>query len=754
MSARALRSLLVLSVLAVSSTAFAQGADEETFKTLFREGIEEFKRGNVEEAYQKLEQALRIKVDDRLVLYMRDEAQAAVLQRMLMAGGKIRETALRILELAKGKAEDYKRDHDEREKLVLALDSNDFTQVTEATLKLQACGTWACENLVAHLGDAKSETLRTNVIVCLTRMRDEATLAVNEALSSSDKLTKQNACVVLGNMGDIRGLGELRRVAEDGSEDAEVKAAATRAIDRIMAGHPEEQALVGKVAKETYVILAERWYRSHPSVMHYMFGNYVVWRWSPSTNALVGREVPPFAMNEELAEEACHDAIMLDNGYEAAWALLCCVSMAQFEEANVAKEDAEHQFAMGWISAEDKDRLMKEIETIHQAEFLGQMVGSGALYAGLAKSLADDSAEVSVLICRALKNTAKWEELTGVGAPLAEALMNSDKRVRYEAAMTIAALRPKQTFTNWEAVVTNLADAAAEQAVRVVLIIEGDDNTRHQMAEVFRSIGCYVTEAPDAKRGIMKAKEFPNADLIVCDGTILQTVVFSVNILGKNQAETSVLDSLQQDLRTKRIPVILTAPDAAALDKWKEIFKDEVKGYLVKSEVAAAVKSTVDPIFAEEPTLSRSKRRAEKSAQDANETLSRITIQDTIFTNYASAVPSCIQALDGRIDPIRIAACAALGALGDASANDSLAKLLSDGTTPVEVRIAAALGLARIFQQSGASPGEDHVKALVAGITDADVNLNRATSKAIGAAKLSAEQRAQIFAAERLHQLK
>ena len=45
----------------------------------------------------------------------------------------------------------------------------------------------------------------------------------------------------------------------------------------------------------------------------------------------------------------------------------------------------------------------------------------------------------------------------------------------------------------------------------------------------------------------------------VSDGTILQTVVFSVNILGKNQAETSVLDSLQQDLRTRRIPVILTA---------------------------------------------------------------------------------------------------------------------------------------------------------------------------------------------------
>ena len=179
-------------------------------------------------------------------------------------------------------------------------------------------------------------------------------------------------------------------------------------------------------------------------------------------------------MNEELAEEACHDAIMLDNGYEAAWALLCCVSMAQFEEANVAKEDAEHQFSQGWISAEDKDKLMKEIETIYQAEFLGQMVGTNALYAGLAKSLADDSAEVSVLICAALKNTAKWEELTGVGAPLAEALMNSDKRVRYAAAMTVAALRRSRRSRTGSGG-HEPCDAAAEQAVRVVLIIESDD---------------------------------------------------------------------------------------------------------------------------------------------------------------------------------------------------------------------------------------------------------------------------------------
>src|SRR5688572_25136245 len=61
MSARALRVVVVFASLLVGGSVFAQGADEEQFKTLFREGVEAFKRGNPEEAYLKLEQALRIK---------------------------------------------------------------------------------------------------------------------------------------------------------------------------------------------------------------------------------------------------------------------------------------------------------------------------------------------------------------------------------------------------------------------------------------------------------------------------------------------------------------------------------------------------------------------------------------------------------------------------------------------------------------------------------------------------------------------
>ncbi|NUN49297.1 MAG: hypothetical protein HUU15_10770 [Candidatus Brocadiae bacterium] len=761
MSARFWQTATLFAALLAGPSVFAQGADEESFKSLFREGVEAYKRGQAKEAYEKLEQALRIKVDDRLVLYMRDEVGYAVLTQMMAEGGEIRQTALRILEYAKGRAESFKRSTEEREKLVEQMDSDSFPQTTEAMHKLMNCGTWACENLVAHLGDTKSERLRTNVIVCLSKMAEEATLAVAEALNSTDKLTRQNACVVLGNIGDIRGLAELRRVVENGSEAAEVKSFAQSAIDRIMKAHPEESAWAGKSAKETYVGLAERWYRSHPSVMHYMFGDHLVWRWSPSKDALVGREVPPFALNEELAEEACHDAIALDNNFLPAWSLIACVSYQQEEEGRIALEDGESKLAIGDIKPEDLEGLKKELANIDQAGYLGQMGGTTALFLALEKSLADETAQVSAAICRALARTAKWEELPGAagaaGTPLSEALKNGDKRVRYAAAEAVAALFPQQSVGNSELVVPNLAEAVGEQSVRVVLLIEPDDNTRGQMREALNGMGCYVVEAPDAARGLMKAKEFPTEDVIICDGTTLNQVVFSVSVLGKNQSEASVLDSLQEDLRTRQIPIIVTGGSNEDVSKWQGIFKTEVKDYSLKTIDAAEWKKKLDPIFAEDKVLNRSKRRAEESAIRAAEAIASIRIQDTAFTNFASAVGPLAGALEGRPDTIRIPVCKALGALGqaDQTAIDALSKVLADPGNDKGVRCAAAeWGLARIFQQSGATPNEDCVKALIAGITDADNDVQRATSRAIGAAKMSNEQRAAIFAEKRLHGIK
>ncbi|MCE9583715.1 MAG: hypothetical protein K8T20_14625 [Planctomycetes bacterium] len=758
MSARVLKSLIASALLLVGSVAFAQTpADEENFKTLLREGKDLYERGKAKEAYEKLEQALRIKVDDKLVLYMREEIGGKVLQQMLMEGGEIRQTALRILELAKAKGRNLATKPEEREKWVMQLDSPKFEQVRIAEAQLMAIGTWACDNLVAHLGDQKSETLRTNVIVTLTHMAEEGTLAVVEALNSTDKLTAQNACIVLGNTGDIRSLGELRRVVESGTTDAEVKTFAQRAIDRVVAAHKEETALAGKSAKETYVILAERWYRSHPSVMHYMFGDYVVWRWSAEQNKLIGREVPPFAMNEELAEEACHDAIMIDNGYADAWSLLCCVSYQQYNEAGVALEEGQKKFDMGDIKAEDLDGLKKGMADIEQANFLGTMGGRDALYRALAKSLADDTAQVSVSICWGLANSAQGGDLMGagdvIGPPLCQALDNADKRVRYAAAEAVIKLNPTQSFANIDKVAANLGDAVREQAVRVALLVEPDDTLRARMADTLRASGIYVVEASSAAHALMKAKEFPIEDVVICDGQTLNTVVFSVEIRGKNQAETSVLDSLQQDLRTKQIPIVVTGADAAEITKWQGIFKTEVKDYAEKGIDGAAWQAKLDPIIA--PTMDRSKKRAELAAITAAEMLATIRTQNTIFTNLNVAVDGCIAGLDGRVDTIRRPICKALGALANPSALDALSRILADGSADPMVRVAAAEdGLARIYQQSAAAPSDDQVKALVAGITDANVDVQRATAKAIGAARLSNEQRATIFAAKRLHQLK
>jgi tetratricopeptide (TPR) repeat protein len=139
MRARFLTSLTLSALLFAGIASFAD-PDEEQFKALYREGLDLYNRGQKKEAYEKLEQALRIKVDDKLVLYMRDEMSWKTLQMMMMDEGEIRQTALRIMELAKSKAANLKKNEAEIEAYVLQLDSPKFVQVTEAEMHLRAVG--------------------------------------------------------------------------------------------------------------------------------------------------------------------------------------------------------------------------------------------------------------------------------------------------------------------------------------------------------------------------------------------------------------------------------------------------------------------------------------------------------------------------------------------------------------------------------------------------------------------------------------
>jgi RNA polymerase sigma-70 factor, ECF subfamily len=84
------------------STAASQKSS--AFRSLFREGVDFYQVGSHDASCARFAAALDLGVDRDDLLYMRDELNWKSLQSMLMDGGDVRSTALRIMEVARSKA--------------------------------------------------------------------------------------------------------------------------------------------------------------------------------------------------------------------------------------------------------------------------------------------------------------------------------------------------------------------------------------------------------------------------------------------------------------------------------------------------------------------------------------------------------------------------------------------------------------------------------------------------------------------------
>lgn len=744
----------VLVAASIVRTAQAQGNEEE-FKRIFREGIELYKRANTTEEFQKVyelvQKALQMNPASDLVLYMRDEVGSELLLDMLSKGGELRETALRILELAKGAYERVRRSKEEIERIVGQLDSDRFDQVWEAVNRLINIGQLAAPNLLDHLRDERNDRMRANCIVALTKIGDEAVVPVLEALNSSNQFLRQNAAIVLGNIKDARGAAELKRVYENSADPARKQA--EEALGKITG----QGAGALPSAKELYVKLADDYYRSHPNVMRRMYGDYFMWKWDTQSDQLRWRQVPDFAVNEELAEEACYDALALDERYEPAYPILASVYLAQYNEGSIALEAGERKLDVGILSREDLDFLRTYLKDLDQTWIAAQSVGKKYLYEALKKALEERNALVGVSASEALLQAGHEQDLPAgsastLGSPLVQALDDEDKRVRYAAAETLIGLTPRKKFFNMQKVIPAISDALGESAVRVVLVADDDPAVVNELVSMVRSLGTYPTEALSALEALFRAKSFPTEDLIVLNARIAGQVVFAVpqQTMGKATSET-VLDSLRQDVRTRNIPVILLCEDEEDMNRRKRIYSTSVEGFVAKPVNINALRDEVEKVFANPDFQQASKLRAEKLAERAAKSLAGIDPDQTVFP-YLNAMDGLVRGLEDRPDSVRLPSIRALGRFANPGGLAPLSKLLANSTrNTVEVREWSALAMAEIFRRSKAAPSSDVYDVLKSAVTDPSVAIQKAVSKALGAAALTPEQRREILQVKRVH---
>jgi HEAT repeat protein len=388
---------LVLASLAAALVLPVLGQEEslgDKIRQLLQDGTELYKRGKYPEASSKFEEAFQMKPSsDQVYAFIKRAGEDLIGRMMSDDDRKVQDVARRLMELAKP-GEPLREGKPVVLKYIEDLKSGDHVVWRNGFWHLKNFGPWAVRFVIGALGDEQQDQFRSRVMLLLTEMGVDASLAVVEALDSKKEFTRQNAAIVLGNIKDERAIPALKRVVESANESANVKKFADEALRKIIRG---KDAAAWKKATEYYYELATKYYYSHSSVILAFQRHYLIWKWDAEKDVITERKVARMSYNEQLAEEALYDLLELDpnftdkaTGY-SAWSLLACVHFAQALESRAAVESALDALRVDEVSKENLVKLVRDIEGLSDASVkaVGDAIVAAADYAAAEKALMD-----------------------------------------------------------------------------------------------------------------------------------------------------------------------------------------------------------------------------------------------------------------------------------------------------------------------------------------------------------------------------
>lgn len=797
-----MRRLVLLSLAAlISAAAMASGQDpKDEVRDLLNQGAELYKRGKLDEAFETFEKAISKMPQSPLVYAWLERTGVDLIYSMLNeTDTRLQDLGRRLLELAKPSVS-FKADPAKVKEAIEDLKSSEWNKHQAAMFHLVHYGPYAVKYLIPILNDPAQDRLRARVKIALKLMGTQATLGVAEALNSEReywKLLRQEACIVLGNIGDERAIPALKALYEDANEYPEVRREAHIALAKLTNKTSDAE---WKKATDYYFELAQKYYYGHPDVIRGWERAFLFWKWDEKGNkdpqkdpkegdqeVLTEREIPQFAYNEQLAEEALLDMLTLDPEYEPAWALLMMTYAAQVIEATASIRAAEEAKELEEVKEEEVSYMKELLGSFNRLNVLAEMVGRKHVYQGIERAMKDGSPQVAQVLLHVAREKGKVEDLpppvyTGVeaeppkgnevaqppakeqfiGYPVVDALTYFDKRVRYAASEAMLKIAPREKRLGWELVIPNLADALGEEKIRVALVIydvksQDDYQVINHLRKTLESINVFPVIAKSAGEGLTKARDFPTEDIILIQYKVASMLYVRESVApGKTLVNESVMDALRDDVRTRHIPKYIIAESDDEKTKAEEIYMSHMQKVIRPDIDRHLLMRHFNEDLEFERARNDAKSRADEMARHSAIALSQLAVETTIYP-YRDAVPALIGAAKVRDNlrerDIRIPAIVALGHFGDDRAVDPLIDVVNfkpgdDTGNEFEkpVRLAASKALSQIFWHTKYVPSDDQVLKLTSdkAIDDGDYDIELAVGEALGNSNLTNARRVAL----------
>jgi CheY-like chemotaxis protein len=394
------------------------------------------------------------------------------------------------------------------------------------------------------------------------------------------------------------------------------------------------------------------------------------------------------------------------------------------KKAEKDKKDQEKKIADAKKKEEDA-RIKEEEKTMtpEQKKVAREQRAKDKKLAEIASKNSEVKPEAEVV------SNVKEGELIGIAAPLVNALMYKDQRVRYEAAMTVAFFNPKKTFPYAEKVVELLASALGEKDQVAVLVIDSDNQRNLKVSQMLRDCGFLVVSAENGVDGILYSRSFPSKDLVLIAG----------DLKGKNAER--VYAELQADYRTKKTPVSIISDQVSKVrmtEKYAHITADIFTPEDGKDAYLLMVRKIMET--AEAPASAKLEK--ENVAIKAAQALATIKREGTVFT-LESSFDASIKVLSPpeRVDEIRLPV---LQAMAQFKAKPVLPAIID---TYLKDANAKPIRLASLYAIGEIDPNDPKgVDALILAVQNTnDIDYRKEASGALGKGNHKAEKVTELL---------
>ena len=670
---------------------FPSIAQAQEVSQLFQQGVDLLQRGQKTEALAVFQQILAADPSQEEAYELWKDTDYDIWLDLMIAGEQFDLVAQRLQTLSRLSMGERSRDEAAISEKVATLGST--TDPIERHRAIQELasehGEYAVPLMVRALADEGDDDRRVIFTHALSQMGSEVVPALTAALGTESTFQRRNTAALLGLIGDPRAAGFLGALAESEGDES-VGSAARKAAERCGL---ESDALADLLRQ------GDDYHHRRGNVLRPMDYSDVIWSWEDGQ--LTSRDVPREIYNDEMA-------------LKAYWAALGLDPASLDARAGIARAVVDRSAKLERLEARGED-LGELAGQAQEGVLAAYTSGVDALDQALQWSAFTDDTATGVALCKALGDVA-----VASTPGLEEALESGDGAIAGEAAVALGRIASLSGGEVSPRAVSVLGEAAGREIVRVAAVIDADSDRASLIRSALSAKGILVNHRGSGASGVAMLHHVPGLDVVLVGDSLPDLTL------------DAVLSDMAANPVTSEVATYLLTADEELSSAWGERFA----GVIASPDDLSAL----DEVF--DATLTGDRAQADELAQRAAAALADLA--RTGRTNLASALPQLAGTLASRPDEVTLPAMVALGIAGTAEQVPALSAVVTSDDRSDASRVGAANALAGIFGRVNVEASQAQGLGGVLS-SDASIEVRRAVSKALGAMRMSPDERRTLL---------